>query len=302
VHLRNLGLRYFLRARAQVFQVWLNRDGEEIQIGHYTLVVSGRYRFFFDGIILYPEYAEHWTEAMVAALTQAGPGEYEYGWTWSIEPAREDALRAIPGVHVQKVRSLLVQGVDFANWPDWESYYGDISTNVRYDARKAEKARPDLHVEITTGLATLLKLPKLISMQTALYRRKGVSFAAGRVLLGYIFNVLLCPAQAMIAAAVDRGQVLAMHRDAQFGDYHYHVNAAAAPGIAGEARFLQLTMLRRAFEATPRGKFLLGYIDDPLPERAATGLVQSRRFLRASNWPTSLVCFTWNGGDASSPL
>lgn len=294
-HLRTIKLRYLFRARAETFQVHLNRDGEVVQIGHYTVLVSGRFRLFFDGINLYPEYAEHWSDAMVAALTQAGPGEYDYGWTWRTEPAREDLLRTIPGVEIQSVRPILIQGVDFASWPDWDSYYRSVSTNVRYDARRAENTEPDLHVEVTTGLAALLKVPKLVSLQISLYRRKGISFAAGRVFVGYVFNILLCPAQAMIASAVAAGRVLAMHKDVAFGDCHYHVNAAAAAGIAGEARYLQLAMLRRAYDATPRGKFLLGYSDVPLDEQSAKGLLQSRRFLRASGWPTSLVCFRWSG-------
>jgi hypothetical protein len=290
-HLRHVGLRFFLRAKTSIFQICLEQDGRSVPIGHYTLVATSRITLFYDGLNLYPEHAGLWSEAMQAALAQAGPGVYEYGWQWNIEPGREDLLAAMPGVRLQIVRPIMVQGVDFANWPSWDAYYGDISTNVRYDARRAEKTRGDLHMEISSGLATLFQAPRLVAMRAALYRRKGIGFRAWRVLLGYLVNTLICPSQAMIISAVADGRALAMQRDARFGSFHYHLDAAAAAGIAGEARYLQLAVLRRAYDLTPQGKFLMGYTDLPVEDQTAKGLLQSRRFLRVSHWPTTLIRF-----------
>ena len=59
---------------------------------------------------------------------------------------------------------------------------------------------------------------------------------------------------------------------------------------------LQLAMLRRAYDRSPTGRFLLGYTDLPVADQSAEGLLRSRRSLRASDWPTSLVRFEWAPG------
>ena len=292
-HLRGLRYKYFLKGAPKIFGIFHESDGQRTQIGHATIVLEFGTTRFYDGINLYPEFRQYWTEAMTLLLRACGRGTYEYGWQWVPEKSREDELRSIAGVENLNCRNILVQGVDFANWPDWDSYYRDISTNVRYDARKIVGQYRDLHLEIVTGLRALLKIPILMGMRQALYRRKKLPFHSTRVLLGYILSIVFCPPQAIIAMAVGDDRVRAIHSNSEFGQFHYHLDAAAADGATGEGRFLQLAVIKRAYDLTPQGKFLVGYTDLPIEEQSAKGLLQSRRFLRVSDWPSSIIRFDW---------
>lgn len=292
-HLHGLGLKFLFRGVPKLFHVYLEVDGERTQIGQYTLIFRRDARIFYDGLNLYPEYRGLWAAAMTAVLADAGPGTYEYGWQWTPEPPRDTELRTIAGVTLTQVRPILVQGVDFANWPDWDAYYRDISENIRRNARKAEKLHGDLKFSLVTGLAALTKVPALVTMRGDMYRRKHLAFNPLRIFAGYVTNILACPAQAMIGVATSGGRILAIQNNVEFADFHYYLDGAAGSETDGGGWFLQLAMLRRAYERTPKGRFLLGYTDLPVDDQTAEGLLRSRRSLRASDWPSSLLRFDW---------
>ncbi|HEX5379783.1 MAG TPA: hypothetical protein VFW47_14500 [Phenylobacterium sp.] len=298
-HLHRLGLKYTLRGQPRIFHVYLDQDGARTQIGHYTLIHRPGHYTFYDGINLYPEHRHHWEAAMRAAIAQAGPGRYDYGWQWNPEPARDAELAAIPGVRIVSTRNILIQGIDFSNWPTWEAYYRDVSENTRRNAKKAEKLHADIGVVVVTGLATLAKVPALVAMRQAMYRRKNLPFNPLRIFAGYVLNILACPDQAMIALAVGDGRVLAIQNNVEFADFHYYLDGAAANDTEGGAWYLQLAMLRRAYEAIPNGKFLMGYTDLPLDDQLAEGLLRSRRSLRVTDWPTSLIRFEFDPAAAA---
>ena len=121
VHLKRIGLKHILRGAPQIYQVLLERDGRRVRIGHYTLIRKSGLCSFYDGLNLFPEHRDLWGEAMRAALTEAGPGAFDYGWQWSPEPPRDEQIAAISGAALVSTRQILIQGVDFANWPDWEA-------------------------------------------------------------------------------------------------------------------------------------------------------------------------------------
>jgi hypothetical protein len=292
-HLHGLRLKFLFRGVPRLFHVYLEADGQRTQIGQYTLIFRRDARIFYDGLNLYPEHRGLWTAAMTAILADAGAGTYEYGWQWVPEPPRDAELQAIPGVTMTHVRPILVQGVDFANWPDWDAYYRDVSENIRRNAKKAEKLHGDLKFSLVTGLATLAKVPALVAMRGAMYRRKQLAFSPLRIFAGYVTSILACPEQAMISEVTGGGRTLAIQNNVEFADYHYYLDGAAANETDGGGWFLQLAMLRRAYERTPKGKFLLGYTDLPLDDQLAEGLLRSRRSLRASDWPSCLVRFDW---------
>lgn len=219
-HLHGLGLKFLFRGAPKLFHVYLEADGERTQIGQYTLIFRGDSRVFYDGLHLYPEYRGLWAAAMTAVLADAGPGTYEYGWQWMPEPPREAELRTIPGVTLTHVRPILVQGVDFANWPDWDAYYRDISENIRRNARKAEKLHGDLKFTLVTGLAALTKVPALVAMRGDMYRRKQLAFNPLRIFAGYVTSILACPAQASIGVVTSGGRTLAIQNNVEFADFH----------------------------------------------------------------------------------
>ncbi len=292
-HLHGLRLKLLFRGVPKLFHVYLEVDGQRTQIGQYTLIFRRDARIFYDGLNLYPEYSGLWATAMTAVLAQAGPGTYEYGWQWVPEPPRDAELQTIPGVALTHIRPILVQGVDFANWPDWDAYYRDVSENIRRNAKKAEKLHGDLKFTLFTGLATLAKVPALVAMRGAMYRRKQLAFSPLRIFAGYVTSILACPDQAMIGVVTGGGRTLAIQNNVEFAGFHYYLDGAAANETEGGGWFLQLAMLRRAYEHTPKGKFLLGYTDLPIDDQMAEGLLRSRRSLRASDWPSSLVRFDW---------
>jgi hypothetical protein len=292
-HLHGLRLKLLFRGVPKLFHIYLETDGQRTQIGQYTLIFRRDARVFYDGLNLYPEHRGLWTAAMTAVLAAAGPGTYEYGWQWVPEPPRDAELRAMPGVNLTHVRPILVQGVDFSNWSDWESYYRDISENIRRNAKKAEKLHGDLKFDLVTGLAALTKVPALVAMRGAMYRRKQLAFSPLRIFAGYVTSILACPDQAMISMVSGGGRTLAIQNNVEFADFHYYLDGAAANETEGGGWFLQLAMLRRAYERAPKGKFLLGYTDLPVDDQTAEGLLRSRRSLRASDWPSSLVRFDW---------
>jgi hypothetical protein len=292
-HLARLGWKFFLRGSPRTFEVYLDRGDRRTQIGHYTIVSRRGVKTFYDGLNLYPEYRDWWVDAMTAALAHAGPGGYEYGWQWNPEPSRDAQLRAIAGVNISSTRPILIQGVDFSKWACWESYYRDVSENVRRNARKAEKLHGDLAPAVVTGLAALRKLPVFVGMRRAMYRRKNLPFNPVRTFVGYALSILACPSQAVIALAVGGGRVLAVQSLVEFADSHYYLDGAASNDPDGGAWYLQMAMLRRAYERTPKGKFLMGYVDFALDDGVAEGLLRSRRSLRVSDWPTSLIRFEW---------
>ena len=292
-HLRHIGLRHILRGVPCIYQVMYEAGGKPERIGHYTLIRGAKLNKFYDGIILSPEYRHLWAEAMEAALAEAGRGIFDYGWQWFPEPARDAELVTIPGVKLLSTRPILIQGVDFANWPDWESYYRDISENIRRNAKKAVKLHPDLDIAVSSGLKSLRRVIDLVRMRGTMYRRKGMPFHPIRMFAGYILNFLTCPEQAMIAMAVSSNRILAIQNIVEFGSTHYYLDGAAATDTDGGAWNLQLAMLKRAYDRFPAGRFLLGYTDLPVADQSAEGLLRSRRSLRASEWPTSLVRFEW---------
>jgi hypothetical protein len=292
-HLARLRWKFFLRGSARTFEIFLDRAGEKIPVGHYTIVSRRGVKTFYDGLNLYPEYRDHWVAAMSAAVAHAGPGVYEYGWQWNPEPPRDADLGSIPGVKLCSARPILIQGVDFSKWACWDSYYRDVSENVRRNAKKAEKLHGDLTLTVVTGLASLRKVPALVAMRRAMYQRKALPFNPLRSFVSYALSILACPSQAAIAVAAGGGRVLAIQNIVEFADSHYYLDGAASTEPDGGAWYLQLAMLRRAYERSPKGKFLMGYVDFELDDDLAEGLLRSRRSLRVSDWPTSLIRFEW---------
>jgi hypothetical protein len=253
-HLRHLRLKHVMHGAPRIYRVFHVVSGRKQAIGHYTLIQNPRLNTFYDGINLFPEHRDRWIEAMQAALRGAGAGVFDYGWRWSPEPSRTRQLATIDGVELLSTRDILIQGVDFSHWPDWNSYYRDISENIRRNARKASKLHPDLKVEIFRGRKSLRHQVDLVRMRRTMYRRKGLPFNPFRVMAGYMLNLVTCPEQMMIATASAGDRILAIQNIVEFGDTHYYLDGAAAENSDGGAWNLQLSMLERAYRRSPTSR------------------------------------------------
>ena len=289
-HLRALALKYPLPSRVRVFSIAFG-GAPDVPIGWFTIKRDGKVSEFYDGVLLLPDYAHLWGEALGAALAHLGPGVYRYGWPWSLEQSREAALREFPGARVIEATGIVVQGVDFSRWPDWASYYASLSQNSRRNAKKVAAVLGDGAVTVRRGTAILRDVPTLVSLRRAMYARKAMAFNAPRAALAGVMNALLCPSQAIIASIKVDGAVRSIMRLVEFGTKTYYLDGAAASGGDGAAWYLTLDVLQRAHRHCPTGKFLMGFyiVGTELSE----GLIRARQSVRVTDWPTSVVTFEW---------
>jgi hypothetical protein len=292
-HLRRLQLRFHWVRSITTYSIHLYPDE---MIGHFTILKGFGSNRFYDGLNLLPEHRHLWASAMAAALSEGGDGLYEYGWTWSLEPCREESLKSMDGVTVLASEQIVVQGVDFSKWSNWIAYYKSISENCRRNAKKAEKTFDDLKLIISTGRSAISVAPRLLRLRDAMYRRKGLPFAPLRTLLGYLANILVSPSQSNIAYVMGGGKARAALRIVEFGPLSYYLDGAISSDSDGAGWYLMLNMLRRAYDRSPDGKFLMGYYHENTRDLASgAGLLRSRKSLRVSDWPTSIVSFRWEG-------
>lgn len=113
---------------------------EGAMVGHFTLLRRGGRNWFVDGLRLDPEFQMFWVDAMTEALEFLGPGDYGYGWLYSLEPPRREEVERMPGVCVTKDEIIIVSGVDFAEWPSWSSIIAASARTVA--ATRPRRARP----------------------------------------------------------------------------------------------------------------------------------------------------------------
>jgi len=298
-HLRSLPYRKRPTARVTTYRILMREAASATPIGFYTMVPELGGLAFYDGLKLLPEYRDRWTQALRAALDEHGAGRYIYGWAWSLEPSREAELRLLPEARVESVRDLLVQGVDFSQWPTWDAYYRSISENVRRNCKRARQVHPDLELVTLRGFAALRGIRRLVQMRREMYESKGVQFNRARSVAGYLGRFAVCPEQAMITFAYANSgpdaETLAVQHTVEFGSQMYYLDGASARDPGGAAWLLQLDLLESLHRMWPDGKMLLGYTDLPVVDQSAQGLLRSRNSLRASGWETSIVTFDWSG-------
>jgi hypothetical protein len=63
-------------------------------------------KVFADGTQLLPCFEPLWIQAMIAVLSEVGPGLYHYGSDWSLEPCRAATIGQIPGVNLNRVQPI----------------------------------------------------------------------------------------------------------------------------------------------------------------------------------------------------
>lgn len=286
-------------------RLWLKNIGRAVRhygvystdggmVGHFTLLRRRGRSWFVDGLRLDPEFEIYWNEAMAEVLEFLGSGHYAYGWSYSLEPPRRDAIGQISGVCVTKEEMIEVYGVDFADWPNWERYYRNISENSRRNAARVLKTFGKIEVREVCGLETLRIIPRLVKFRAANYARKGLGEAPVRMFARYVANAFILSDSFRLSYFEADGEVLAIHMNYDFGNLKYYLEGAFEPERGGTAWHLQIEVARAAYEADPTGKYIIGYSHVPCDEEADAGLIRSRRAMRVKEWPNRPLEFSYS--------
>jgi hypothetical protein len=234
---------------------------------------------------------------MAAVLARLGPGRYRYGWQLNLEPSREAELRGLAGVRVETVQPLTVQAVDFRQWSSWDEYWKSTSNNTRRNAKRADAE--GLRIEVRRGVSSLRHAVPLVRLRSLMYERKGIRFEALKVLASYVAAYLGSPRYTLTSLVTDSEQALAGFSGMEFGPHTYYIDGGSQPANKGAAWSLQRSMLQRAWERHPgRALFVMGYVDYATHDEAAGGgLLRSRKAVRASDYNTSVVTFSFQPND-----
>lgn len=241
-----------------------------------------------------PGCGERWTEVMAAILKACGGGAFEYGWEMNLEPPRENELATIEGVAVDDVTPMVVQAIDFTQWDSWDSFMRGIRKGARQSAQFARRDIPDLRLETFRGLSAVAAIPDLVRLRLNLSSRKGLRLRALDLVTSYLGWMLLCRNQTVARLAHGRGRVLAAYLGLEFSINTYYQEAASVPDNGGASWALLLYCIKDAYDRSPGGRFVMGYVNYALyKEEVGGGLVQSRHAVRAVDFPTSVVRFRY---------
>jgi hypothetical protein len=293
-HLRARGARNLGRGRTHYLELVAKHDGGATKIGQCAVSQCGNSFVVNDGLLLLPEAQSLFAPAMESVLRTLGPGQYEYGGLWNIEPPREELLGTIDGVTVSEARRFFVQGVDFSKWPSWERYWAKVSDSVRYESKYAPERVPGLRLVRYRGLAMLKAIKAIVDLQKASYARKGLGYNRLKHGIHYAYYIARCaPTLELVLAVADEG-VLAAYYGSRIGANTYYIYGGQAAGSSGANWYLLKEMTRAAFEAAPSSRFIMGYVDYAMhDESVGGGLLRARRALRASDFETSMVEFDY---------
>jgi hypothetical protein len=301
-YLRAWAFKNSFRYDLRLFELHVQESGAPQKVGQCAIGVGAAGSVFVGELQLLGGHSRSWTGAMTALLNHLGPGRYRYGSTDSLEKRREEDLGQIGAVRIESVRPVVVEAVDFSRWPTWEDYWHAISSNSRRNARRAEALIPDLSIAVCQGFKAALHLPVLLSLRTAMYKRKGLAFQPWRDGLSDLGMILGCPQYACTAVVWARNRPLAAISAIEFGSHVYYANGGSRPDNGGAAWYLTIALLRRAYERDPKtAKFIMGYVDYAThDEQIGGGLLRFRRSCRVSAYPTSIVCFSYDLQERSS--
>lgn len=278
-----------LRGRVHQFEVYLYRT--KIAQCAVTIDWFGKRRFV-DSLQLLPHHAHLWGDIMQEILSALGPGTYEYGSKWSLEPPRHTALEGMRDVKVRSVTLFQVHVVDFSRWADWASYEKAVSTNIRRNAAKAIKTDPGTAVVINRGFSAINDVFSLIDMRFATRRRKGLEdFNRFVATVRYAARTFLL--DGYTAKVIHSGRVVAYFSGIDFGSSTFYLDGASLTDNGGASWYLMVYMLKRAWK--PNGKVLLGMHQPGTDWAGRENILLSRQHCRASESPCSVVTFSYSG-------
>ncbi len=282
------------KRRLKAIEIFVGDSTARAKIGQATILQRPGAQEFVHRLLLHPDYAECWRDAFELCLKHLGRGDYEYGSAWSLEQAPLAAFKAIPGVVVKRVHNIHVQLIDFADFKDWDDYYSGVSNNIKRNVKRAEKTFRDLATVERHGHASWAAALTHFRLHNRLYKQKLGREWRLRTLLSNWIKIICYAEDSAIFVACAGGVPQATMSQVCFGDKFYCLEGAREPVQYGPAWFLQIEAIRRAFDAAPKGKFILGYVDFALHDaETSDGLLRARKALRAKDVMTQVVEFSY---------
>jgi hypothetical protein len=255
----------------------------------------GKQFIFLDTLQVLPKAAQHWSAMMQIILRSLGPGRYRYGSSWTTLAGRHDDLQALIGVTVLHAEHYYVQAVDFAMWPDWQSYFRAISTNAKRNAAKALKTDPQVGIEWLTGLNALRRSRQMITMRQNMFHRKKVRWLFSEWSAQLLRRVVMLRSYGVTAWVRHQERLTAFAFGVRFGDKFYYTDGASVQGNGGSAWYLLIELLRRTQQEHPQGQFVMGY-NPVIPFSDVEGwsnVLRQREQCKVRNFPTSVVKFVF---------
>jgi hypothetical protein len=246
---------------------------------------------FLAGLQLQP--GASWRDCMAAALRDSPPRTYVYDDRWSLAPSRAPELATIPGVAIKTVREITVHAIDLANFSSWDSYYKEISANVKRNVKKAEKSLPDLRIATWRGQFAVLKLATLLHLRKLTFQRKGITYHPFREAIRKFSSFTLAASNLVVSIASAGGKDLALVQGYDFGDVFYYFEGGSIADSSGASWKLLVESVKALHARAPKGVYVMGYLDESAPAFAREGLMRQRNSLRKSDFPSAIVTFTY---------
>lgn len=288
-------LKHIFSHQLRMFELFRRTAGGELKFAQCALGV-GRdgASIFLDRLQILPKDAALWAASIKAILTTVGPGRFQYGWELNLEPPRDADLSSLPRVEIETSRPIIVQAIDFNRWSSWGEYYRTLRKGAKQSAKFAFRDMPTL--ALTTGVerGVLRHLPALLRLRLAASRRKGLGLRWADLAISYLACMALCPQHIVSRSAVVGDKVFSVYYGAEFGRDAYFLDSGSLAENKGAAWAVLISMIKRSYERSPSGKFIMGYVDYALhDEELGGGLLRSRAACRASDYPTSVVSFRY---------
>ena len=269
----------------------LSAEGGQ-KIGQCAVTKKKADHYSIESIQLLPAHQALWDIALAAVLRELGPARYDYGSHWSIEPPRETALRGVLGVVVEDVTRVVVEAIDFSRWESWDHYLKQVSNNVKRNAARAVRDKPQLRIRVRLGPATMLDFVEVIRLQRAMWNRKEMDVSMAAFGARLLLRTLSLRHHVISAVAIDQARLLATYSGIDFGPNSYYLNGGSEADNGGAAWCLLLHMIKLAYMRTNgQGKFFMGSVRENDP--GWNDLHRSRLHCRVNAYPTSVISFSY---------
>jgi hypothetical protein len=291
--LRGWQLRHFGRARLLEIGVG------GVKLGQCAVLTTRDGHDLRDGLLLAPGAGALWSAAMAAILAHIGAGQFQLGSKWRLAPPATAALAALPGVAIAEETPFVVQTVDFSRWPDWQSYWADVSTNVRRNVARGER-QAELKVAVSKGQGALLQLPMVFRRSLSTHNRKALDGSGWRIAAHVAGEVIACRDHLVVATARQGRQRVSGKASIVFGRHVHYLGGGSSgdSGGSGAGWLVMRALLQQAQSRGPGAQFIMGPFEAARHDEAqGGGLLRSRRACRVSDMPVARTVFRYEGHD-----
>jgi Ser-tRNA(Ala) deacylase AlaX len=286
--------------RVRCFEVFIDNGGDrKTKLAQATVMTRRKEYKFLHRIAISSGFEELWSEAMLAILSHIGPGKFRYTWRISDEKSRSAAIGKLPSVTIESVRSLFNQSVYFSNWRSWDDYYEAISMIAKKESSRASKKIEGLNIVTKRGLAALTEVSFLAKCKVKTRAAKRVSFKVPfpglRFALVFALQSLLIGDRQVVSVVRSGERRLAVLSGIEFGQYLFYIDGGRLDDWYGAQWYLIIETFKEFFSRRPNGVVEMGHFEPAgHVEEIGDGLLKSRRSLRVTDAPTSIVVFGYD--------